>query len=122
MAGMMGAEISKQGDVTVVTLGTEYENLNEDVLDGVQGVILDVTRTADPPLVVIDLSNTIFFGSAFLALLFRGWHRIGEREGGRFAISGLTPDCAEVLSVTHLDQLWDVYPSRDEAVNALAVG
>ena len=107
MAGSLNPEISKHVDVTVVVLSTEYENLNEDVLENLKEVILDVARTADTPLVVIDLSQINFFGSAFLAVLFRGWNRVGEREGGRFVINGLTPGCVDIPAVTHLNKLWD---------------
>jgi hypothetical protein len=31
----------------------------------------------------------------------------------------LTPYCAEVIDVTHLNRLWSIYNNRDEAVAAL---
>jgi anti-anti-sigma factor len=70
--------------------------------------------------VVLDLSHTRFFGSAFIELLFRAYNRVNEREGGVFALSGLTEYCAEVIAVTHLDRLWKVYPTRAAAVKALS--
>ncbi|MGH7127564.1 MAG: STAS domain-containing protein [Planctomycetaceae bacterium] len=119
MASDRVPEISKEDGVTVVALGEEFENLDEPGLDELREAILNVAGTADPPRLVVDLSHTNFFGSAFIEVLFRAWNRINSRDGGRFAISGLTRYCREVIETTHLDQLWDLYPHRDDAVSAL---
>ena len=44
------------------------------------------------------------------------------KEGGRFAISSLTTYCAEVISITHLDRVWEIFKTTDEAVAALSQG
>ena len=111
--------VSKQDGVTIIALGPEYENLDDAVLEELRTVILDGVAAADPPLVVLDLSHTKFFGSAFIEILFRAWNRIVKQEGGQFCLSGLTPYCAEIIDVTHLNQLWSIYKDRDEAVAAL---
>jgi len=112
-------EVRVDNGVTVVALGPQFENLDEWILDGVRDTLLAVSQKADPPLVVLDLSHTKFFGSAFIEVLFRLWNRLNTREGGQFAISGLTPYCAEVLAITHLDTLWRTFAQREEAVRAL---
>lgn len=113
-------EITVENGVTVVALGPAYENLDEHILEGVRDVLMDVSNRANPPKVVIDLSHTKFFGSSFIEVLFRLWNRLNTREGGAFAIAGLTPYCAEVLTITHLDTLWRIFPQRSEAVRALS--
>jgi anti-anti-sigma regulatory factor len=65
---------------------------------------------------VLDLSHTKFFGSAFIEIMFRAWNRLGSRPGGSFAISGLTPYCSEVIATTHLDRLWPIFDTQDDAV------
>ena len=112
-------EVSRRDDVTIIGLGPEYENLDEHLLDEVREAILAGTDQADPPLVVLDLSHTLFFCSAFIEILFRAWKRLNEREGGKFAISGLTPYCREIIEITHLDELWDVFDNRDLAVSSM---
>ncbi len=111
--------ITKQDGVTIIALGPEYENLDDAVLEEMRKIILDGVAAADPPLVVLDLSHTKFFGSAFIEILFRAWNRIVKQEGGEFCLSGLTPYCAEIIDVTHLNQLWTIYKDRNEAVAAL---
>lgn len=111
--------VARQDGVTVIALGPDYENLDDAILDELRKVILDGVADADPPLVVLDLSHTKFFGSAFIEILFRAWNRIEKQEGGEFALSGLTPYCAEVIDVTHLNRLWKIYNTREEAVESL---
>lgn len=120
MSSTIAPTIAKDNGVTVIQLGLEYENLDERLLEGLRAIALDVSKSADPPWVVIDLSNTKFFGSAFIEILFRLWNRMNSRPGGQFAISGLTSYCAEVLKITHLDSLWKIYPTRAAAVQALS--
>ncbi len=105
----------------MISLGPEYESLDERGLDDLKQVILDIAQSADPPRVVLDLSHTKFFGSSFIEILFRAWSRLNARDGGRFSVSGLSSYCAEVIEVTHLDRLWEVFPTLDEAVEALTV-
>lgn len=112
-------EIVKEGQVTIVALGPEYENLDEPRLDALTDVLLQVAETASPPIVLLDLSHTSFFGSAFIEVIFRMWNRLNHREGGKFSICGLSEYCTEVLEVTHLDQLWETYANREEAIRAL---
>ena len=118
MAETRAPAVDAQDGVTVIHLGPEYENLDESLLDELRAAILEVAETATPPKVVLDLSHTKFFGSAFIEIMFRAWKRL-ESRGGKFGLSGLTPYCAEIVEVTHLDRLWKIFPDRDSAVAAL---
>lgn len=102
--------------VTVVALGQQYENLDEHLLEDLQHFLLETVDRIDPPRLVIDLSHTKFFGSAFIEVLFRVWNRIKRRDG-RFALCGLTPYCAEVIGITHLDRIWNIVESQQQAVD-----
>ena len=109
------------GRVTVLVLGPAYKVIDEHVLDlGLGDSLIESAQEADPPLVVLDLSSTQFFGSSFIEILFRLWTKLQAREGGKFAICGLTPHCLDVLKITHLDTLWRLAATRDEAVSAVA--
>lgn len=108
-------------NVTVIGLGSRYKSVDEKVLEeGLRLSMLSVVDRAAPPLVVVDLSQTSFFGSSFIELLFRMWNRVLSKPNGAFAICGVTPYCDEVLKVAHLDTLWRLYGTRNEAVDALA--
>ena len=108
--------VEKRGDVTCILLGPEFENLDEPALDMIRQKMLDAATAADPPLVVLDMHHTKFFGSSFIEVLFRIWNRLDGLPNGAFAIAGLTDYCLEVLQVTHLDKLWNLCDYIDAAV------
>jgi len=120
MADPQSPEIEVRNGVTVIQLGPDYDNLGDSLLDALQVVLLECARKADPPKVVIDLSHTVFFGSAFLEILLKMWKELSEREGNAFALSGLSANCAEVLQVTQLDSLWQIFKTHEDAEKALA--
>ena len=120
MVSPVTPDIRKRGDVTVIVFGPQFESLDEYVLDQIRDFVLDSTKTADPPKIVIDLSHTKFFGSSFIEMLFRVWNRVNAQPGGAFALAGLTPYCREVLEVTHLDTLWPLHPTVDAAMAEIA--
>ena len=74
-------EIIEQDGVTVVVLGEEYDNLEEMVLERASKHLLEIAKSAEPPLILIDMTKTKFFGSAFLGTLFRVWRRLSARNG-----------------------------------------
>ena len=109
--------------VTTIGLGPDYENLNnsqESLLDELGEILIVTAHNAETPLVVIDLPYTMTFGSVFLGVLFRVWLRLKSRQSGRLGLCQVTPFCREVLQITHLDRIWEVFDTRDEAVRALA--
>lgn len=110
--------VNVQDGVTVLTLGPEYENLDDRLIDELQSSLMETVDRIEPPRLVVDLSHTKFFGSSFLEVLFRVWNRVKKRDG-RFALCGLTPYCAEVIGVTHLDRVWDVQETRQKAVDSV---
>jgi anti-sigma B factor antagonist len=114
-----GPSVTCEAGVTVVTLGPEYESLEETELETLKGTLLDVAERAEPPLVLLDLSQLRFFGSALIEALFRAWNHLKVRPGGQLSLCGLTSYCREVVEITHLDQLWSIFETRDEAVRAL---
>ena len=110
--------VSRQQDVTIVELGPSYESLDKGAIAEMGDVLLNQATEAEPPRMVLDLSETNYIGSAFVELLVRVWKRLTQR-GGTMALCGLRPFCTEVLRVTRLDRLWNAFPTRDQAVAAV---
>ena len=111
-------ELIHQPGCTVIELGASYDSLDLDSLDEVGGMLLTQAATAEPPRLVLDMSQTGFIGSTFIELLVRTWKRLTER-GGTMVLCGLQPFCADVLRVTRLETLWRAYPNREKAVDAV---
>ena len=113
-------EVVVDGRVTVIALGASYKVIDELALEaGLGDCLLEIATEAVPPLVVLDMSKTQFFGSSFIEVLFRLWNRLQGRSG-KFAICGLNSHCLDVLKITHLDSLWPLMATREEAVAALS--
>lgn len=111
-------QVSQQDGVTIVVFGPDLASITEDRIPAISEAMLTVAD-ADPPRVVIDLSAVEFFSSSFIEVIFRLWNRVHRRPEGRMALCGLTKYCLEVLQVTNLDELWEIFPDRDSALAAL---
>jgi anti-sigma B factor antagonist len=113
------SRITRQRGVTIIEAGPSYDSLDEEGLAEFGGALLDEAAHAEPPRLILDLTQTRRIGSRFIELLVRAWKRVKQR-GGQMVLCGLHPYCIEVLQVTHLDTLWPTYPTQDEAAAALA--
>src|SRR5262249_60091851 len=112
-------EVIVAGPESVIAAGPGFQIIDEHVLDtGLVESLIDIADEADPPMIVLDLSHTRFFGSSFIEVLFRVWTRLQGRAGGTFVICGLTPHCLDVLKITHLDTLWRLFAPPGQALQA----
>jgi anti-sigma B factor antagonist len=111
-------EVLHERRATIVELGDRYDSLDDSSLREFGELLLREAEQADPPCLLLDLSQTGYIGSRFVEVLVRVWRRLKQR-GGVLALCGVQPFCLEVLKVTRLDQIWSVYPSRREAMDAL---
>jgi len=68
--------------------------------------------------VVVDMEKVSFFGSVFLAALNAIFRQVRQREG-RLAICNLSGVGREVVHVARFDTLWEIYPTREEALRSL---
>jgi anti-sigma B factor antagonist len=71
--------------------------------------------------VVLDLERLTYASSLGLAALVRIHHHYAVR-GGRIAFANLHSAVATLLRLSHLDRLFDLYPTVDEAVASAARG
>lgn len=110
--------VVKNGEVTVVVFGSGQRHLSELGLEPIQTQLVSVAETANPPRLVLDMAATEFFGSSFIEVLFKVWRCLNAQPNAKFAISGLQEHCREVLEITHLDKLWPLLATREEAVTA----
>ncbi len=114
---MLTPQIELHDGVAVFQFGPGPHTIHEASMAELTDSML-AASDADPPNLVVDLSQVEFFGSSFIELLFRMWKRLNERSG-RFALAGVSPYCEEVLTVTNLDKLWQTFETTEEAVAAV---
>jgi anti-anti-sigma factor len=58
---------------------------------------------------VLDLSNVQYFGAGFVGVLVDTWHLL-KQSRRTLALRGLTPYCARLIRVMHLDKLFEIDP------------
>jgi anti-sigma B factor antagonist len=70
-----------------------------------------------PANIVIDLSQVDFIDSTALATLIQGSKQARTNQGN-ICLSGLRPSVRMVLELTRLDQVFEIYNKKEEAINA----
>ena len=108
-------EISVDRGVTVVRLGADLDSLYESELVKLQSV-RDLADSASPPFMMIDLSNTKYFGSAFIGFLIAVANRLKERGDGRLGLCGLAPFARMALEKTKSDTILVLFDTSEEGV------
>ena len=115
------SEYLEFGLVSVIRPGVEFDSLYEsDLADA--GISVEMAAKLPAPLLVVDLRNVKFIGSAFLGSCVLISKHLESKPGGRFAICGLNTFARAAVTVAKLDRVLDVYGSCDEAVAALSRG
>lgn len=69
--------------------------------------------------VLIDMEKATFFGSVLLGMLNAIWKHIRPRKG-KLVLCNLSRLGGEVIHAARFDTLWEIYPTREEAKQALA--
>ena len=115
-------ESEKDGSLVVVTFGSEYEAIDGTLVSQAEKNLLAAVDDDECRTLLIDMKNTRFFGSAFIESLIRVWNRMKVRDGSSLKICNLQPYCEEVLTITHLNQIWGIHSSRQEAIAAINGG
>ena len=88
-----------------------------EILGEMQGVVWQLDP-AGVRSVVIDFEGVNYFGSSMLEALRLLWNELEKRDG-RLALCNLSSVSREIVAISHFDQLWPIYGSRDEALHAL---
>ncbi len=92
--------------------GPEYSSHDDERLGHVRRLIQDLAEKADRQYLVIDLSRVHFFGASFIGILVNAWDQLKGSQR-HLAICGLTPYCAKLIQVLHLDKLFDIHPTQE---------
>jgi anti-anti-sigma factor len=106
------ADHSDQDKCLVRLAQTEYGSLDAAKLERLRELLAYQAGRPDPRPLLLDLSSVQYFGAGFVGVLVDTWHLLSQR-GRRLALRGLTPYCARLIRVMHLEKIFDVeYPSE----------
>lgn len=81
----------------------------------VRKVVLDLFRQKHSPRVVVNMTAVRWIDSAGVASLIEGLKLARELKSG-FALFGLTPTAREVLALTKLLNVFEIYATEEEAL------
>ena len=118
MSGLVRLHDLDDAQTTVITLREEY--LNDIHSEGVKLAVKRICRNRVEQgceRFVIDLSRVTVIDSMGLAMLVS---LNALLKGARLAIAGPSPMIRQLLAVTKLDQVFDMYPDTDSAVESLS--
>jgi len=97
--------------VNVVSFGSSAATLHGKLVDDVSATLLAAARNERHQLLV-DLEHVEFFNSTLIELLVRCWKIIRSAPEGQFGLCNLQPYCHEILEVTNLTHVWQIFPNR----------
>ncbi len=115
-------QVSQSGSVSVIVFTKRCKLIEEVILEPLGTALSAALAVVPMPCVVLDLSNTEFFGSGFIEVLLRSWRELQQRSGSRMVLCGVQTYCREVLEITHLDQLWPLVETREAAIELASAG
>ena len=101
MNSYVAVEITKQGDVTIIT----FDGVLLCDADGIEAIgekIKENVLAERPKKVVVDFCGVKFFSSQVLGVLLELWRRV-EGYKGKVAISGINPQLHRVFKITNLE-------------------
>lgn len=110
--------MERHGEITVIVGSPALETIDPTLIEDAAALLLEPLQDQATPLVVIDLGQVDYFGSAFLSLLLRCW-KLTKLKGGQMVLACVSDRARELLRVTSLDLVWPIYGTRAEAFEAL---
>src|SRR5258705_10396041 len=102
------ALISLAGEVDLYTAPEFKQQLLEVIAQGAKTV-------------VVDLSNTTFIDSTTLGVLVGGVKRLRPNDGQLVLVCD-DRNITKIFEITGLDRVFTIYPTREDALAALAAG
>ena len=110
-------QVSQDGDVTVVQLN-DRRILDETSIAEIGEMIYALVPKAQPPKFVVDFANVAHMSSSALGMLITLHKRIRER-GGELRLCGIQPAILEVFVITRLNEIFQIAPTREQAIQSL---
>ena len=104
----------KSGDAAIVEVEGDIDLYNSPEL---RKVLLGVLRDARAPRVVVNLKAVRYIDSSGVASLVEGL-KISRTLNSRFILCGLSPAAREVLELSRLITVFEMYESEQEALGA----
>ena len=110
-------EITPQDDVLIISF-VKPSICGSAGVDEITNQIRSIIENDKPKKLVIDFHGVKFFSSQVLGLLVDTWRRLSDYQG-KMLLSGINPQINRVFKITNLDKIFEFYPDKESAVDAL---
>ena len=110
--GMLLISARRQDETTIFDLSGDIDFANSPV---VRDSVLREIRESRTPRVVVNLSQVRYMDSSGVASLVEGL-KASRDLGSRFILVGLTTSTREVLQLSRLIKVFEVYDNEDQAM------
>ncbi len=107
----------KNSDICIVSFGSASISGISDI-DQISEQLRQFIAANKPAKMVIDFADVRFFSSQLLGLLVDVWRRMKDYDG-LLLICGINPHLNRVFKITNLDRIFEFYPDRAGAIEAL---
>ena len=111
-------KVIKAGGISVVEL-LDKKMLDEACIAQIGEELSGMIAEADSIGLVMDFTNVEHMSSSALGMLITVHKRVQEKNG-QLLLCGIRPSIFEVFKITRLDEIFQIYSGRDEAVAAAA--
>ena len=111
-------EITQTGGVAVVSFSlTSISGVSG--VDEISAKVREYITEHKPKKLLVDFAGVKFFSSQMLGVLVDVWRRMKD-YGGLVRISGIDAQLSRVFRITNLDKIFEFYPDRKTALEAMA--
>ena len=111
-------KVLKEADLLIVSPTRDLRELDFQAIERAAGKVFESLKQDHAKHVIIDLSDTDYYGSTALGFFVKLWKRVRD-HGGKMAFCNMSAHELEVLEVTKLDTLWPLCENRKAAVEAI---
>lgn len=107
--------VVEEKDVKIVEF-TDSKILDEANIEEIGAKLFELIQSAERPKLLLDFSNVDHLSSAALGKLIQANNDIRKRNG-QLRLAGIKPQIYEVFTITKLDQIFKIYPTRTDAMS-----
>lgn len=110
--------ITEQDDIIIIEL-TDRKILDEINITQIGEKLNSLVASSGEPKMVMDFASVSHMSSSALGMLITINKRVRERKG-QLKLCNIQPAIYEVFVITRLNEIFDIYQSRDKAIESLS--
>ncbi len=118
MTALQVFETQQVGDTLVLSPRRNLSELQLNHFEQETAAVLDLVESTQARNIVLDLSDTTYYGSTALGFFVKLWTRIRKLHG-HMAFCNVSENELEILRLTKLDSLWAICETREEALRSV---